>query len=108
MPPIPSTSSLVLTRRECLRLAGAAGVALAIRNLQAAPEAFKLRYILSSALYGKMDLANILPEIRKAGAEHIDIWCLPHGNQREQIQEIGVEFFSEMLAKHNVKLGAFT
>ena len=69
---------------------------------------FRLRYILASCLYGKMPLAEILPEVGKTGAEHIEIWAERHGNQREQIDEMGVEAFAGMLKKNNVKLGSFT
>ena len=41
-------------------------------------------------MYGKMKLAEIVPEVRKTGAEYIDIWPLSHGNQREQITEMGI------------------
>jgi sugar phosphate isomerase/epimerase len=69
---------------------------------------FKMNFILASALYGTMDLDVILPEAHRTGAEHIDIWCLKHGNQREQIETIGHDAFSALLQKHNVKLGALT
>jgi len=69
---------------------------------------FRLKYILASALYGTMDLDVILPEVRKAGAAHIDIWCLKHGNQREQIDSMGLDAFAALLVKHDVKLGAMT
>ena len=74
----------------------------------AAPEPFKLRYVLSSALYGEMPLDTILPEVAKAGCEAIDIWCKVHGNQREQITEMGDDAFAALLAKHKVKLGLNT
>jgi hypothetical protein len=35
---------------------------------------FKLRYIVASSMYGRMKLSEILPEVRRAGAEYIDIW----------------------------------
>jgi sugar phosphate isomerase/epimerase len=69
---------------------------------------FRLNYIVASAMYGKKPLAEILPEVRRTGAEFIEIWAEPHGNQREQIEELGVPATREMLEKHNVKLGSFT
>ncbi|MSU73495.1 MAG: sugar phosphate isomerase/epimerase [Opitutus sp.] len=69
---------------------------------------FKLRYVLSSALYGEMPLDAILPEVAKTGCEAIDIWCRPHGNQREQIKAMGDEAFAALLAQHRVKLGVNT
>jgi len=73
-----------------------------------AAEAFQLRYILASSLYGTLPLDVILPEVRKTGADSIDIWPLKHGNQREQITEMGAEKFAALLKKHNVKLGCLT
>jgi len=69
---------------------------------------FRLRYILASCMYGCMKLAEILPEVRRAGAEHIDVWPRRHGNQREQIEAMGHERFAAMLAAHKVKLGILT
>jgi sugar phosphate isomerase/epimerase len=69
---------------------------------------FRLRYVLSSSLYGTLPLETILPEVRQTGAEHIDIWPRVHGNQREQIDEMGLDRFSALLEQHQVKLGAIT
>ena len=97
----------MIPRRQFLQsLAVAATVPWAARAARA--EAFRLRYVLSSALYGEMPLALILPEVAKAGCEAIDLWCRPHGSQREQIAEMGDEAFTALLAKHHVKLGAST
>lgn len=102
----------VLSRRDVCRGAAATtlAVALGLDRLAAAetPPAFGFKYILSSALYGKMKLADILPEVPKVGATAIDIWCLPHGDQREQVDVMGVDAFADLLAKHNVKLGVLT
>ncbi|MCX6942781.1 MAG: hypothetical protein NTX09_18985 [Verrucomicrobia bacterium] len=48
-------------------------------------ETLNLRYVLSSASDGEMPLDAILPEAAKTGCTAIEIWCRPHGNQREQI-----------------------
>lgn len=69
---------------------------------------FRLRYILGSCMYGKLKLAKILPEVRTTGAECIDIWPLPHGNQREQITEMGIEAFAAVLKEHQVQPGILT
>lgn len=69
---------------------------------------FRLNYVLASALYGTMDLDAILPEAARAGAPAIDVWCLKHGNQREQAEAMGVDAFAALLKKHGVSLGAFT
>lgn len=82
--------------------------AIAALPASAADAPFRLRYVLSSAMYGEMPLDVILPEVPKTGAESIDIWCRVHGNQREQITEMGDEAFAALLKKHGVKLGVST
>lgn len=94
----------MITRRRFLRTAVCAAAATPVL----AAEGFKLRYILSSSLYGTMKLEEILPEVAKAGATHLDIWPLNHGDQREQAKAMGDEAFGALLAKHNVKLGCST
>ena len=95
-----------LSCAESLRLAVAAAVPWAARA--AAREPFRLRYVLASALYGELPLEVILPEVAKTGSEAIDIWCRVHGNQREQITQMGDDAFSALLARHRVKLGVST
>lgn len=73
-----------------------------------APDDFQLNYIVASCMYGKLPLADILTEIPKTGASHIEIWAEPHGSQREQIDELGEERVLELLAANDVQLGAFT
>jgi sugar phosphate isomerase/epimerase len=72
------------------------------------PPSFRLQYIVASCMYGQAPLAEILPEVSKTGADHIEIWAAPHGNQREQIDEIGPAAFRELLQQNHVKLGSFT
>jgi sugar phosphate isomerase/epimerase len=55
-----------------------------------------------------MELAQILPEVAKVGATHVDIWPERHGNQREQIEAMGHERFAEMLSAHSVRVGLLT
>ncbi len=69
---------------------------------------FTFRYIVGSSMYGELPLAEILPDVPKTGAKFIDIWPRKHGNQREQVAEMGVEPFAEMLKTHDVKLGCST
>jgi len=99
-----------IRRREfCKRLVtGVAATALAPASSQGAQPAFKLRYILASSMYGRLKLAEILPEARRIGAEHIDIWPERHANQREQIEAMGHEKFAATLKQHRVKLGILT
>ncbi|MCB1098971.1 MAG: sugar phosphate isomerase/epimerase [Verrucomicrobiae bacterium] len=96
-------------RHACKLLAGATAASLA-RTAQSAPETtgFKLRYILSSAMFGEMPLDTILPEVAKTEAEAIDIWCKPHGNQREQIDAMGHDQAQALFAEHKVTPAVFT
>ena len=105
-----NTSSLSSTRREfCKRLiAGAAGVRFAAGAAVEVKVPFRLRYITASSLYGRMKLDVILPEIRRTGAGHIDIWPERHANQREQIEQMGSGKFAALLKEHKVKLGIVT
>ena len=99
-----------INRREfCLSTAaGLAAVVGMAPDLQAKGRAFKFRWVVASSMYGKLKLAEILPEVRKLGSVEIDIWPLNHGNQREQIEEMGHDAFDDMLSKHGVRLGILT
>jgi len=69
---------------------------------------FKLNYLLGSCMYGYQYVGEILPEVRKTGASAIDIWPKVHGNQREQLTDLGEEKFAAMLKQHNLSLGCIT
>ena len=69
---------------------------------------FELNYILASCMYGTTPLAEIVPEVKKSGSEHIDIWPRVHGNQREQVEAMGNDAFAALLATHGVGLGIST
>ena len=100
-----------MKRRTFIQSIAVGGTACALAapaNAIAASEPLKLRYVLSSALYGEMPLDAILPEVSKSGCEAIDIWCKVHGNQREQIAEMGDDAFAAMMKKFGVKLGVST
>ncbi len=71
-------------------------------------DSFELRYLLGSCMYGYTALAEILPEVAKVGSGYIDIWPKNHGNQREQLDEMGEEAFAELLRQHDVQLGCIT
>jgi sugar phosphate isomerase/epimerase len=98
----------MLTRRDFLKTVPAATLASSLIPAAGAADPFRLRYILSSAMYGEMPLEVILPEVAKTGAEAVDIWCRVHGNQREQITEMGDDAFGALLAKNRVSLGVST
>lgn len=73
-----------------------------------AADGFALDYILASSLYGTLPLKDILPEVAKVGARHIDLWPRVHGSQREELDAMGEEAFQHLLAEHGVKLGITT
>ena len=103
-------NELTLSRREFgVLLAGAAtSAALANQASAANDDTFQLRYIVASCMYGKAPLSEILAEVRKTGAEYIEIWAERHGNQREQIDKLGVDRTHKLLDENDVKLGSFT
>jgi sugar phosphate isomerase/epimerase len=96
-----------LTRREMI---GAAATLLAAPFLSHAHAAddFRLRYFLASCMYGTSPLAEILPEVSKAGAVAIDLWPKVHGSQREEAAALGPEALEELLARHDVPLAMTT
>jgi len=100
------------TRREFLASAAVASsgflAAGALHASAAEKTGFKLKYIVGSCMYGYMDLATIVPEVVKTGATALDIWPKVHGNQREQLAEMGEEKFAALLKNHNVQLGCIT
>ncbi len=100
-----------LHRRQLLTSSAAAVAALACpaaRLLAESPPEFAFKYMLPSCMYGYTDLSAILPEVAKIGAKMIDIWPKVHGNQREQLDELGEENFAALLKKHDVGLGCIT
>ena len=72
------------------------------------PDEFRLKYLVASCLYGYSDIANILPEVSKLGASAIDIWPKVHGNQREQLTDLGEEKFANLLTEHRVSIECIT
>lgn len=99
----------MLTRRDFCRTAAASTTALMCRPaISADPPPFELNYMVASSMYGRLPLADILPEVALTGAKSIDIWREVHANQREQIAEMGVEKFAELLKQHDLSLGCTT
>jgi sugar phosphate isomerase/epimerase len=78
------------------------------RPLFAEEQTFKFRYIVGSSMYGYTDVAEIMPEVPKVGATALDIWPKVHGNQREQLDELGEEKFAALLKQHDITLGCIT
>ena len=103
-------SSPIAPGRRDFMAANAASVAMLspLGDLGAARETWKPNYMLASSMYGFTALAEILPEVHKTGARTLDIWPKSHGNQREQLEEMGEEAFAALLKKHDVQLGCIT
>ena len=102
--------SELLSRREFATAVAASSAAVALRaaRTSAADDRWKMRYILGSCMYGTTSLAEILPEVAKIGAAHVDVWPRIHANQREQMDELGHDRFKAMLEKQDVRLGILT
>lgn len=101
----------LLTRRSfCAASAVALGSAVMPRTLADAAESepFQLKYILGSCMYGYQYVGEILPEVRKTGATALDVWPKVHGNQREQLTDLGEDKFAAMLKQHEITLGCIT
>lgn len=98
------------TRRHMLSSTAALTASLAMPSFlkAASRQAFDLRYLVGSCMYGYLYIGEILPEVHKCGSRHLDIWPKRHGNQREQLTDLGEELFMSMLKKHDVSLGCIT
>jgi sugar phosphate isomerase/epimerase len=97
------------TRRDfCRTIALGAAAAACGRAVSAGEPPWRLNYVLGSCMYGKLPLAEIAPAVRQTGAECIDLWPPPHGDQRNQMDELGVEKCIGLLGQHNVRLGMTT
>lgn len=112
MSPTASPSSgaplaeLPLQRRACLQALAAVPWLAGLPPLPAS--GFQLKYMLASCLYGYTYLGEILPEVARCGAMAIDLWPKVHGNQREQLDDLGIERFQKLLQRHQVQLGCLT
>jgi sugar phosphate isomerase/epimerase len=105
-----SSSPFTPDRRDFLAATAAAGAAVLAPSLQlpAAETPWKPNYMLASSMYGFTALKEIVPEVHKVGANTLDIWPKGHGNQREQLDEMGEDVFAALLKKHDVRLGCIT
>jgi sugar phosphate isomerase/epimerase len=102
-------TSLRIDRREFLAASAATAATLALpTGVALAAPTLKPKYILGSCMYGYTAVGEIVPEVAKIGATALDIWPKVHGNQREQLDEMGEETFAALLKKHNVTLGCIT
>ena len=98
-----------LNRRQFGSVAGAACIGPFL-PLEGAvkKESFELKYLLASCMYGYLYVGEILPEVKKTGAMAIDLWPKVHGNQREQLTDLGEERFAEMLKAQGTRIGCIT
>ena len=99
-----------MQRRQFIETSAAALLSTS-RVIHAQPAQVKpsgLKYIVGSCMYGCASVKDILPEVNATGAAAIDIWPLVHGNQREQLSEMGEEEFSRLLSLYKVSLGCIT
>ncbi|MCI0335125.1 MAG: sugar phosphate isomerase/epimerase [Planctomycetes bacterium] len=69
---------------------------------------FRFNYIVSAAMYGTAPLASVLDEVKKAGADTVDIWPKPHGDHREQMDQLGLDQAEALLKERGIRLGAIT
>ena len=100
-----------LVRTVCVGAAGAAGaILLKSRPVSAASEPWKMRLSPSSILYSKLPIEQACERIAALGFEAIDIWS-PHAGcpHLDDVQKrLGPQGLKELLAKHNLKLNAFS
>jgi len=97
-----------IDRRNFLAASAVTAASLATPNFALAAPRLKPKYILGSCMYGYTAVAEIVPEVAKIGATALDIWPKVHGNQREQLDEMGEEKFAALLKKHDITLGCIT
>ena len=69
---------------------------------------FPFKQLLSTSLFGYSPLSEILPIAQRLGITALDIWPKVHGNQREQLTEMGEERFAHLLNEHDCKLACLT
>ncbi|MES2693930.1 MAG: TIM barrel protein, partial [Verrucomicrobiota bacterium] len=79
-----------------------------LARAQSSSNAFKLRYVLSTSLYGTLPIADIAAQAAPLGCEGLDIWAGRWGNQREQVEAMGSEAFTALLKKHGTRVHCYT
>jgi sugar phosphate isomerase/epimerase len=98
-----STSRRAFLQAAGISAAGIAGGGVVGAALPAG--GWRPHWILASALYGNLPLAEIVPEVVKTGATMIDLWPKPHGTQREEVDSLGEAMVREMLGAAGIRLG---
>ena len=97
-----------ITRRTFAATALATATCLPRMSFGDELKPFQLNYLLGSCMYGYQYVGEIFPEVRKTGAAAIDVWPKVHGNQREQLSDLGEEKFALMLRESKISLGCIT
>jgi len=94
----------IISRRSLLASVGLS--AMSTPNW-AAPDkqsnTFKLKYMLASCMYGKLDVRECIAQVAKIKASCIDLWPPSHGDQRFQIDSIGHDHYVKACVDAHVK-----
>jgi len=104
------------TRRDFLRASSIAATFVGtmsqssslLANWQGNSETTAPKHLLSSSLFGYSRLEEILPIAKRLGINSLDIWPKVHGNQREQLAEMGEDRFVELLSNNGCRLDCLT
>lgn len=104
------------TRRDFLRASSIAATfagtmsqsSSLFAHWQAASETKAPKHLLSSSLFGYSRLEEILPIAKRLGITSLDLWPKVHGNQREQLAEMGEDQFVELLSSNECTLACLT
>lgn len=89
-----------LTRRafNSAALLGSLGANVALAD----SPGFKLKYMLASSMYGRIDVLECIRQVKAINASCIDLWPPSHGDQRLQIDNIGHDVFLRALSDAGV------
>ena len=79
-----------------------------LAHWQAASVTKAPKHLLSSSLFGYSRLEEILPIAKRLGITSLDLWPKVHGNQREQLAEMGEDQFVELLSSYECTLACLT
>jgi len=104
------------TRRDFLRASSIAATFVGtmsqgsslLANWPGDSETTAPKHLLSSSLFGYSRLEEILPIAKRLGINSLDIWPKVHGNQREQLAEMGEDKFVELLSNNGCRLDCLT
>lgn len=94
-----------MNRRQAIQLMAAGAM---LPTVARSENAFALRYVLSSALFGDLKLDSVLAEVAATGSASVDIWRKVHATHREQIADMGDEAFQELLTTYKTKMSVST